>query len=135
MREHIELPKRTVGPTIARTLLAMARTRFDLLHADLAEEQDSLVAQVRLSVIAGAAGLLAGFTAILTIAAAVPAEYRAGTLGLLALLLAGLSFWAFRLRAQHRPRFSRPFARLLEQLHRDSEAAFGRSRETPSETP
>lgn len=121
--------------TIGSTLVAMLRTRFDLLRADLTEEQESLVAQVRLSVIAGVAGLLAAFTAVLTIAWSVPAEYRPGVLAGLALLLGGLSFWAFSLRARHRPRFGRPFSRLLEQLSSDSEALLGRPGKDPYEAP
>lgn len=121
--------------TIGSTLVAMLRTRFDLLRADLTEEHESLVAQVRLSVIAGVAGLLAAFTAVLTIAWSVPVAYRPGVLGGLALLLGGLSFWAFRLRARHRPRFGQPFSRLLEQLGHDSEALLGRPGKDPHETP
>jgi len=113
----------------------MLGTRFDLLRADLTEEQESLIAQVRLSVIAAVAGLLAAFTAVLTIAWSVPAEYRPGVLGGLALLLGGLSFWAFNLRARHRPRFGRPFSRLLEQLRHDAEALLGRPAKDPHEAP
>ncbi len=71
----------------------MARTRLDLLHVDLTEEQDSLIAQVRLSVISIVAGTLAGFTTILAIADVVPDGYRPLVLATLAGLLAALSFW------------------------------------------
>jgi len=124
--EHAGTPVASPIATIGSTLVAMLGTRFDLLRADLTEEQESLIAQVRLSVIAGVAGLLAAFTAVLTIAWAVPAVYRPGVLGGLALLLGGLSFWAFSLRARHRPQFGRPFSRLFEQLGQDAEALLGR---------
>jgi uncharacterized membrane protein YqjE len=137
MADHPRPPEEAAGAvtTIGTTLVTMLHTRFELLRADLAEEHESLVAQVRLSVIAGVAGLLGAFTAVLTIAWSVPAEFRPAVLGGLALLLGGLSFWAFNLRERHRPRFGRPFSRLFEQLASDADALLGRPGKDPHEAP
>ena len=51
--EHAGNPVASPVATIGSTLMAMLGTRFELLRADLDEEQESLIAQVRLSVIAG----------------------------------------------------------------------------------
>lgn len=131
MDESAELPLEPETPaggrarTIATTLQAMVRTRLELLRGDLRDEQDSLVAQFRLGIFAAGAGLLASFTAVLALAAFLPPEYRAPVLGGLALALGAWSWWALRLRAQHKPDFAKPFQRLLEQLSQDVEACLG----------
>jgi uncharacterized membrane protein YqjE len=122
---------RTPGedPTLqlGATLLAMARTRVELLAVDVSMEREHLVAQYRLLLVAWTAGITTGFATILWFALALPEQYRLGALGALIVLLAGFTWWTWRLRASYRVTLSRPFRRFLEQLARDSDALTGRA--------
>ena len=117
------------------TVVAMVRTRVELLHADLVDEQENLGAQVRLTMIAGASGLLCAMAALSCIVLAVPESYRVGVLAGFVLALGGVSMWSWQLRARHRPRPDLPFRRLLDQLRLDADTINdGGREERPDET-
>ncbi|MEO7386631.1 MAG: phage holin family protein [Gammaproteobacteria bacterium] len=120
---------------LSSSVMRMLYTRVELAGLELALERDSLLERAEITLIGVVSAGLAGFSAILMAALAVPEQYRVAALAGLTVLFSIIAVSAYLRVRKHTKERVPLFARLTRQLRRDRAVLeSARSQSAQSET-
>lgn len=118
MREHSNPLTRAAD--IVADLLRMAQTRLEMIGVDMQRERDAIVLQLKFAMFSIIAGGIAGISAVLWAALALPPRLRPIALGALTVAFVSVAIITLLIAQRERRRQIRIFGNVVAQLRHDN---------------